>query len=107
MAMSPTPDFELLRARPADWARVRTIRLRALRDAPDAFASSWQREQAWAPGIWQDRLAATDAATFIVARTGRSLRFDPSSEQIVDDPEANALIHRKYRENHWARPSNA
>ena len=39
----------------------------------------------------------------ILARTGRStLRFDPASERIVDDPEADALIGRTYRSGHWS-----
>jgi len=39
----------------------------------------------------------------ILARTGRStLRFDPASERFVDDPEADVLINRTYREDHWS-----
>lgn len=34
---------------------------------------------------------------------GRSLKFDPETEQIVGDDEANALVRRKYRE-HWGAP---
>jgi len=40
----------------------------------------------------------------IVARVGRSVRFDPQKEQILGDEEANALVRRKYREGHWAVP---
>ncbi len=40
----------------------------------------------------------------IVSRTGRAVKFDPSSEQIVGDDEANALTERKYRDGHWATP---
>jgi len=43
----------------------------------------------------------------IVARTGRAVRFDASSEQIIDDKQAHALTRRKYRENHWATPADA
>jgi len=39
----------------------------------------------------------------IAARTGRSFTFDASSESIPGDPEANALLGRKYR-NHWGTP---
>jgi predicted dehydrogenase len=31
-------------------------------------------------------------------RTGRSLQFDPVKEMIVKDPEANAMLRRKYRD---------
>jgi hypothetical protein len=44
----------------------------------------------------------------ILGRTGRqSLAFDPKTEQIVGDPEANALIRRSYRQGHWASPGTA
>jgi predicted dehydrogenase len=39
----------------------------------------------------------------LATRLGRTLKFDPSKEQILDDPEANGMIRRKYRE-HWAVP---
>ena len=40
----------------------------------------------------------------IATRTGRTLRFDGSHEQVVADDEANALIRRTYRDGHWAVP---
>ena len=40
----------------------------------------------------------------IAARVGRVLRFDPLKEEILGDPEAAALVRRKYREGHWAVP---
>jgi predicted dehydrogenase len=39
----------------------------------------------------------------IATRLARSLAFDPRTEQVVDDDEANALVHRDYRD-HWAAP---
>lgn len=39
----------------------------------------------------------------IVARTGRNLSFDPQTETIPADAEANALLRRDYRQ-HWAVP---
>ena len=42
----------------------------------------------------------------IATRLGRSLDFDPNSEKIVNDPEADALVRRKYR-SHWGRPQDA
>jgi hypothetical protein len=39
----------------------------------------------------------------IATRLGRSLTFDPQKEQILDDPEANALVRREYRD-HWGTP---
>jgi predicted dehydrogenase len=42
----------------------------------------------------------------IATRLGRSLEFDPQSEQFVDDDEANRLVGRDYRD-HWGRPRDA
>jgi predicted dehydrogenase len=39
----------------------------------------------------------------IAARTGKVLDFDPAAEVITNDPEANALVKRKYRD-HWGTP---
>jgi predicted dehydrogenase len=39
----------------------------------------------------------------IATRLRRSLAFDPQTEQIVGDDEANALVRREYR-NHWGTP---
>jgi predicted dehydrogenase len=39
----------------------------------------------------------------IGARTGKVLEFDPKVESITNEPEANALVKRKYRE-HWGTP---
>jgi hypothetical protein len=38
----------------------------------------------------------------IVARVGRAVRFDPETERIIGDDEANGQLRRKYREDHWA-----
>ena len=42
----------------------------------------------------------------IATRLGRSLTFDPKTEQIIGDEEANRLVRREYRE-HWGRPSES
>jgi predicted dehydrogenase len=40
----------------------------------------------------------------IATRTGRTLRFDPKTETILEDKQASAYLSREYR-NHWsARP---
>ena len=39
----------------------------------------------------------------IVARVGRNLRFDAETETILDDPQANLYVKRRYR-THWATP---
>jgi ribosomal protein S18 acetylase RimI-like enzyme len=52
---------------PADWTRLRAIRLRALRDSPHAFASSYEREASWSEREWRGTF---DAASWFVAQYG-------------------------------------
>jgi predicted dehydrogenase len=40
----------------------------------------------------------------IATRVGRVLHFDPQTEKITGDDEANKLVRRTYREGHWAVP---
>jgi GNAT superfamily N-acetyltransferase len=47
----------------ADWPALRDIRLLALQDAPDAFASTYAREAAFGAADWQQR--ATRDGSFI------------------------------------------
>jgi predicted dehydrogenase len=42
----------------------------------------------------------------IVSRVGRNVAYDASKETISNDPEAQALTKRKYR-NHWGTPKGA
>jgi predicted dehydrogenase len=42
----------------------------------------------------------------VSCRVGRSLKLDPAKEMITGDEEANALLRRRYREGHWAVPTN-
>jgi ribosomal protein S18 acetylase RimI-like enzyme len=44
---------------------VRRLRLRALRDAPDAFDSTHEREVAFPPEVWETRLASNTNAHFV------------------------------------------
>jgi predicted dehydrogenase len=40
----------------------------------------------------------------IATRVGRTLRFDPQTELVEGDEEANRLVRRTYRPGHWAVP---
>jgi GNAT superfamily N-acetyltransferase len=42
---------------PGDWQALRDIRLEALRDAPTAFGSSYEREALRGEAHWRDRIA--------------------------------------------------
>jgi hypothetical protein len=44
-------------AEPSDGEAVRDIRLRSLREEPDAYASDYQTEARFGPAVWKQRLA--------------------------------------------------
>lgn len=60
----------------SDWRRYRKIRLAALRDAPSAFALTWQQEASFATGRWRERArrsqdGETDTIVVAVDDAGR------------------------------------
>ena len=55
--------FVVRLAEPKDWQAVRDIRLRSLREEPDAYASEYQTEARFDPGRWKQRLAT--AASYL------------------------------------------
>src|SRR3954453_513395 len=71
-------DVELL-SKPTDWWVLRKTRLRALRDAPDAFASTYRIESAWPPG----RLAGPVRRGDLGGRARRGRRADRSRRPAV------------------------
>jgi GNAT superfamily N-acetyltransferase len=46
-----------------DWEAVRDIRLRSLREEPDAYASEYQTEARFEPDLWQQR--PTTASSYL------------------------------------------
>ena len=48
-------------AEPSDWEAVRDIRLRSLREEPDAYASDYQTEARFEPAVWRQRLATASS----------------------------------------------
>ena len=62
--------MEIARLREGDEERLRDIRLRALAEAPSAFASTYGRERRFTADVWASRVAG-EGATFIAEDDGR------------------------------------
>lgn len=86
-------DLVVRRIRPEDWAVARSLRLRGLADAPDAFAKTCEEESEQPDAFWIDRAAAACSgncrATF-VALDGR--RPAGITTGIVDDGGQPQLV---------------
>ena len=54
--------MEARQAQGADWEALRQLRLRALADAPDAFASTLEAEVAFPAEVWRQRAEGGSAA---------------------------------------------
>lgn len=52
------------------WERARDVRLRALREAPDAFWTTADEEVATTADKWRERVSTSDSATFVAVRDG-------------------------------------
>jgi GNAT superfamily N-acetyltransferase len=72
---------EIERLLAGEETRLRTIRLRALRDAPDAFGSTAAEEAARPPESWKEQLSAFPTFVAVIERRDVGLaRFDPDEE---------------------------
>ncbi len=70
------------RLRPDDWQRFRRLRLSALRDAPDAFWTTYEQSLAQPESFWRDRLGTPRTAYFTTSADDGLVGVgpDPSDE---------------------------
>jgi GNAT superfamily N-acetyltransferase len=93
--MESTLELDLLT--PVDWRVLRSVRLCALLDSPDAFTSSFANESAWSQLDWERSL---NAATWIIAREAQNVIGLAKS---VSEP---ALPASRYVESAWVAPTH-
>ena len=74
----------LRRVEPGEWERVRSIRLRALADSPDAFGTTLAEDTARPLREWRARLESPGSATFIATADGRDagIAFGRSYDEV-------------------------
>ncbi len=65
--MSRDAGAEVERLHPDDWQRLRTLRLRSIADAPDAFASTLAEIEALGESDWRQQLITLATYTAVVA----------------------------------------
>ena len=63
-------DFVVDTLPPENWTRYKAIRLRALKDSPDAFGSTLERELGFSDEQWQERLRNPETGTFVATSVG-------------------------------------
>ena len=68
--MSRVTAVEVRQARAGDWRELRELRLRALADAPGAFASTLERDAAIPEAEWRRRAGGGPTSVSFIARQG-------------------------------------
>ena len=76
---------QVRRAHPDEWATVRDVRLAALADAPDAFASTLAREEGRTEAEWRSRVALIP--WFLAWQAGRPAGLVATFPVTQDSPE--------------------
>ena len=82
--------MEVQQARAADWGALRQLRLRALADAPEAFASTLEAEVGLPDEVWRQRAEGGPASANFIAREGG---VDVGLAAIFIEPNAPGRTH--------------
>jgi GNAT superfamily N-acetyltransferase len=73
-----------------DEDRYREVRLRALADAPQAFASTFERENGFSRDVWTSRLTSDSAVYLLAVDDGRAV--GTASGRIEEQPGTAQLL---------------
>jgi ribosomal protein S18 acetylase RimI-like enzyme len=86
-----TDDVRIRLVTREEWGRVRELRLRALADAPDAFASTLERERRLGQAEWIDWIEGWEGATNVgfVAERDEGWIGMALGSRTGDEPEAH------------------
>lgn len=82
--------MELRQTRAADWEALRELRLRALADAPNAFASTLGQEAAFPEEVWRQWAQGGPASAAFLAGEGGA---DIGMAAIFAAPNASGRMH--------------
>jgi ribosomal protein S18 acetylase RimI-like enzyme len=82
--------MEVRQVQAADWQALRQLRLRALADASDAFASTLEAEQALLDEIWRQRAKGGSASANFIACEGG---VDVGLAAAFAEPDAPGRMH--------------
>jgi ribosomal protein S18 acetylase RimI-like enzyme len=74
-----------------EWERARDLRLRALADAPEAFARSLEEEERLSESAWRERIAPSDSRVWFIEATDDN-EFVGMAVGAVDDPSKTAYL---------------
>ena len=90
------PRVAIRRIRADEGLRLRTIRLRALAEAPTAFGSTLAREEAFVESVWHERAsggaAGADRATFIAEEADRWVGLATGVAHHQEGPEHSPML---------------
>ena len=95
-------DYLVRRLRPDEWPDLRTLRLRALADAPDAFGKTLAEAETELDASWQQQASADDRVVIVAEAGGRLVGMasggraptpkadrDPLPPPLFDEPAAS------------------
>jgi ribosomal protein S18 acetylase RimI-like enzyme len=82
--------MEAWQSQAADWEALRQLRLRALADAPDAFASTLEEEVAFPAEVWRQRAEGGPESANFIAREGG---VDVGLAAVFAEPDVPGRMH--------------
>lgn len=90
------PEVEVRRLRATEWRELRDLRLEALRDAPLAFGSTYERESAFDDEQWQRDTGASELGitqvAFVAVADGRFVGMARGYEGLSDDGQQRPVV---------------